>query len=299
MVRKVVVVISVLITGFLTYYFFVKSYDYLITIKAKTSVGTVNQSIKLWNGNLDSATLLTQNTLNNLTQQITINDSIHLYDWNIKSLNDSSSVINVYIKDINNSFFNKITMPFGHTNFEKRVTRTVIDFSNKLTEHLSKIKVRVQGIASTPQTYCAYVSMTGLQIEKERGMMKNYTFLSNFLYEGHVEMNGTPFIEISRWNKEKDSINYNFCFPIIKSDSLPKHHLISYKQQESVKALKATYNGNYITSDRAWYALLEHAERNAIKVSETPIEVFYNNPNFGGDELQWNAEIFMPLIDQE
>ena len=71
------------------------------------------------------------------------------------------------------------------------------------------------------------------------------------------------------------------------------------KQQESVKALKATYNGNYITSDRAWYALLEHAERNAIKVSETPIEVFYNNPNFGGDELQWNAEIFMPLIDQE
>ena len=98
---------------------------------------------------------------------------------------------------------------------------------------------------------------------------------------------------------EKDSINYNFCFPIIKSDSLPKHHLISYKQQESVKALKATYNGNYITSDRAWYALLEHAERNAIKVSETPIEVFYNNPNFGGDELQWNAEIFMPLIDQE
>ena len=71
--RKIVVIIGVFIVGFSTYYFLLKSYDYLITIKAKTSVGTVNQSIKLWNSNLDSTPLLTQNTLNNLTQQVTIN----------------------------------------------------------------------------------------------------------------------------------------------------------------------------------------------------------------------------------
>ena len=55
------------------------------------------------------------------------------------------------------------------------------------------------------------------------------------------------------------------------------------------------YNGNYITSDRAWYELLDDAERKNIEVHQTPVEVFYNNPNYGGDELNWKAEIYMPL----
>ena len=94
---------------------------------------------------------------------------------------------------------------------------------------------------------------------------------------------------------KNDSIQYNFCFPIKQSDSLPKHPEIKYKRYYEKDAIKATYNGNYITSDRAWYALKEYADRNNIEIDLTPIEIFYNNPNMGGDELQWKAEIFMPI----
>ena len=69
----------------------------------------------------------------------------------------------------------------------------------------------------------------------------------------------------------------------------------THKQYNGVKAIKATYNGNYITSDRAWYALLDYAEKNDILIDKKPLEVFYSNPNFGGDELLWEAEIFMPI----
>jgi effector-binding domain-containing protein len=137
--------------------------------------------------------------------------------------------------------------------------------------------------------------MKGLQIEKARGMMQNYSLLTSVLSAENIEMNGTPFVEITNWNTQNDSIAYNFCFPVIKSDSLPIDPLIKYKQYNGVKALKASYNGNYITSDRAWYALLEYGENNGIEIANKPLEVFYSNPNFGGDELQWEAQIYLPI----
>jgi effector-binding domain-containing protein len=137
--------------------------------------------------------------------------------------------------------------------------------------------------------------MKGLQIEKARGMMQNYSLLTSILSTENITMNGTPFVEITNWNTQNDSIAYNFCFPVIKSDSLPVDSRIQYKQYNGAKALKATYNGNYITSDRAWYALVDYAENNNIKIDKKPLEVFYSNPNFGGDVLKWKAEIYMPI----
>jgi effector-binding domain-containing protein len=139
------------------------------------------------------------------------------------------------------------------------------------------------------------VPLKGEQTEKAKGMMYNYSLLTQIMLKGNVELNGTPFIEVTNWNTKTDSLSYNFCFPIKKSDSLPGHPDIKYKQYHSQKALKATYNGNYITSDRAWYALKGYAESHNISIDLTPVEVFYNNPNMGGDELQWKAEIFMPI----
>jgi effector-binding domain-containing protein len=126
-------------------------------------------------------------------------------------------------------------------------------------------------------------------------MMQYYSFLNSILANKAVKMNGTPFLEVTNWNMENDSIAYNFCFPIIKSDSLPIHKDLKYKQYDGVEAIKAIYNGNYMTSDRAWYALLDEAKRKNIEIDQTPIEVFYNNPNYGGDELRWKTEVFMPI----
>ena len=76
---------------------------------------------------------------------------------------------------------------------------------------------------------------------------------------------------------------------------MPDHKIIKFKEVKGQKALKAIYNGNYITSDRTWYALVDEAKKRGLKISGNPIEVFHSNPNMGGDELLWKAEIYMPL----
>ena len=293
--KKISAIVGFLSVGFLLWYLIIKPYDYLVTFKIKTTAGTINQSIKLWNTSIENSRPIQQENLKNLTQQIIIKDSTYNYEWSISSLNDSISKVSVYVTDIDHSFANKISIPFGTTDFEKRTQNTITDFIEKLKEHLSKTRVSEVVVDSTRSTYCAFIPMKGLQIEKASGMMQNYSLLTSVLSAENIEMNGTPFVEITNWNTQNDSITYNFCFPVIKSDSLPKDPRIEYKQYNGVKALKAIYNGNYITSDRAWYALLDYAENHDIVVAKKPLEVFYSNPNFGGDELQWKAEIFIPI----
>ena len=295
--KKFSAIIGFLIIGFLLWYLIIKPYDYLVTFKVKTTAGTINQSLKLWNTSLENSSPIQQENLKNLTQQIIVKDSTFNYNWSISSVNDSISKVNVYVTDIDHSFANKISIPFGTTDFEKRTQNIITNFIDKLKEHLNKIRVRVVGIDSTRTTYCAYIPMKGLQIEKARGMMQNYSLLTSVLSAENIEMNGTPFVEITNWNTQNDSIAYNFCFPVIKSDSLPIDPRIQYKQYSGVKALKASYNGNYITSDRAWYALLDYAGNNDIEIVKKPLEVFYSNPNFGGDELKWEAQIYLPIKD--
>jgi effector-binding domain-containing protein len=232
----------------------------------------------------------------NIDQQLKFKDSLVKYQWKIIPVNDSTSRIKVYISDADHRLGNRLKIPFSDTNFEKRTKKTILDFNNALKEHLEKFKVTVlDSVQQLPETYCAYIPIKASQIGKAKGMMKNYPILSTVLVDNNVALNGRPFLEITDWNREVDSVSYNFCYPIIKSDSLPQNDVIKYKKFEGFKALKAIYNGNYITSDRAWYALLDYAKKNGMEVMERPVEVFFSNPNFGGNELEWIAEIYMPL----
>lgn len=277
------------------WYLFVKPYDYVIRFPAKTTVGTINQSIKSWYAAVEGTQILDQSKFDELTQQFNFGDSIHTYTWKIEAVTDSTSRVKVYVKDEDHSLANKLAIPFSNTAIEKRSKATLKEFYDVLNLHLKQTRVTINGEDSTRTTYVAYVPLKGQQAEKAKGMMYNYSLLTQIMLKGNVALNGTPFVEVTNWNTKTDSISYNFCFPIQKSDSLPKHPDIKYKQYTSQKALKATYNGNYITSDRAWYVLEAYAKGHNIPIDLTPIEVFYNNPNMGGDELQWKAEIFMPI----
>ena len=293
--KKVILVLLPLLVAGLLWYLFIKPYDYLVTFKARTFPGTINQSIKTWNSTLKDAQLVNQEGLNQLEQNIKFSDSTYLYQWDIIPLTDSTSKVKVYVKDLDHSLQNKIAIPFFNTDFEKRTISTVKDFSEKLNEHIGNFRVKVTGKKELPATYCAYVSVKTNQFGKAKGMMYNYPLLNTILANNGIELNGRPFIEITEWDKETDSIHYDFCYPIIKSDSLPEHPDLKYKQFNSRNALMAVYNGNYITSDRAWYALMDYAGKNDIQVTGLPVEVFQNNPNMGGDALTWKAEIYLPL----
>lgn len=294
--NKIVGLIGIAVLVFLVWHLFLRPYDYLISITAKTIPGVVDQNIKLWGKANKNTVYIRQKDFLHIDQQLRFNDSIFQYQWKIIPVNDSTTRIRVYIKGLDLGLWNRLKIWFSDTGFEKRTKSTIFDFNNVLTEHLQKFKVTVlDTIQQSPDTYCAYIPIKTSQLGKAKGMMQNYPILSTVLADNNVALNGEPFLEITNWNREVDSVYYNFCYPITQSDSLPQNDIIKYKKYEGVRALKAIYNGNYITSDRAWYVLLDYAKRNGIEVWEKPVEVFFSNPNFGGNELDWIAEIYLPL----
>lgn len=295
MKKKISLFILLIVFGTLIWYLFIKPYDYLVTIRANTFPGTVNQTIKLWSKIIDPYSKITQSELHNISQKLTINDSTYYYNWKIKPLTDSTSEVKVYVKDIDHSLTNKIKIPFSETDFEKTTKRTLLDFNEKLKEHIKKFKVKIIGKDTFAGKYCVYVPIKTTQLQKAKGMKQNYSLLSGFVASNNLKLNGTPMAEITKWDLATDSIHYNFCYPIIKSDSLPVHDLIKYKQLSIKPSLKAIYNGNYITSDRAWYSLLNYAKKNEIEIASEPIEIYHNNPNMGGDALRWETEVYMPI----
>jgi effector-binding domain-containing protein len=288
----ILIALAVLLSGYL----FLYPYDYVVRFEADTFPGTINQSIKLWHrGAGVEGTEIIQDDLYHLEQMVRAGDSVHRYRWTIEPLTDSTSRITVKITDPDHSFKNKLQVPFTDAAVEKSAVRHVKDFANDLNDHLKLFRVRIEGEAELPGTFYAYANLKTSQHGKAGGMMDHYMLLSDLLAGNQVTLNGPPMIVVNEWDRETDSLDFNFCFPIIRSDRLPNHPDIDYKRIFPKKALKATYNGNYITSDRAWYALLDYAEKHGLEVDDKPVEVFYDNPNLGGDALRWKAEVYLPL----
>ncbi|GMN09877.1 hypothetical protein MTsPCn9_19200 [Croceitalea sp. MTPC9] len=296
--KKSFMVITVIVTVGIIWYLFFKPFDYLITFKANTSPGTIKQTVKAW-GKINDVEIIEQKENYSLVQQSRHQDSTIIYDWQIKGINDSTSKVKVRIKDLNHSIANKVYIPFSETILEKRSKGNLLGFKKFLNEHLKRFKVTIVGAEEIKPVFCAYISESEPQERKAFGMMKNYPYLSGFVDDNNLGVGGIPFVEITEWDIKTDDISYNFCYPVKLSDSMPKHKEIKFKKFEGGKYLKAIYNGNYITSDRAWYRLLEYAKQNDIQVKRQPIEFFYDNPNMGGNELEWRAEIYLPIQENE
>lgn len=297
--KKVFISIPILLLVVLLWYLFIKPQDYQVNFKAKAIPGTIYETVKAWNMGLDSVVPLRFESPTHFEQTIVMNDSVHIYEWNITPIHDSLSQVKVNIKDPENTLKNKVSVPFSDTDFEKGSRKTLLDFNGFLNDHLKDFKVSIVGEAELFSSFCACVTLNTTPENKARGMMANYSLLNSFLVDNGVTLNGLPFVEVENWDIKANMLTYNFCYPIVRSEKLPNHPDISYKRIFSKRSLKAIYNGNYITSDRAWYALLDYAKRNNLPVENKPIEVFYNNPNMGGNELNWKTEVYLPLKESK
>lgn len=293
--RKILLFLATSILIAMLWYLFIKPHDYRVSFLVKTFPGTVNQTIKAWSKSLKDAEIIGQSSINSLEQQQIIGGHTYIYRWEMNLINDSISKVQVYITEPGNSLMNKIAIPFFETQIELDAKKNTKDFYSRINQHLENIRVKVEGVSTVKRTYCLYVAIHTTQIGKASGMMYNYPLLSSFIAENEIQTNGLPFIEVTNWDITNDSLTYNFCFPIIMTDSLPDHKLLKYKWLEHTKAIKAVYNGNYITSDRAWYALMHYAKKNGFEAIYKPIEFYHNNPNFGYNEKEWQADIYLPI----
>ena len=295
--KKVVILLGTLLVLGICWYLFVYPYDYVVRMQAKTFPAAITQTLKLWAKENSNMSILEQKGTESITMELSFGDSTHIYQWDILSIHDSLSKVNVYTKDETHSFKNKIGVPFTDTPFKKRTEKTLKDFLIIINEHIENFRVGTIVEEQFRERTCLCTAKETSQLEKANGMMRDNPLLSGTILKYGMEPDGPPLIEITEWNKEAGLLKYNFCYPIKEKDTLLDNPELFIRTISSVNALKTEYNGNYITSDRAWYVLSDFADKNNLAISGLPIEVFYNNPNLGGDALQWKAEIFMPLQD--
>ena len=285
----------------LTWYFFIKKDDYIVSFKVKTIPSVVYNSINNWEETVNRVTkqkitLLNEVFNNSITQKIIHKDSTYILNWKLKPINDSITDVTVGVSEVNTSLKNRLLIIIDKAPIKQYALNTISLFAYGLQNHLDKYKVKINGETISKSAYCACQSITTTQKNKANMMISVNAQIMPFLTENKIKFLGTPMLQLTNWDPKTEKISYDFCFPIEKSSNLPKLKGVFYKEIKPFESVKATYNGNYRTSDRAWYQLINYAEKNGIKHSNDMLEVFYNDPQQGGDQLKWKAEIFMPIL---
>lgn len=298
--KKIIIVLSVLFSLFLVWYLFIKESDYSITFKVNTATGNVFQGIQEWSAaqalkENESYVVLEKRNFDFIKQEVKKGNDQFEYSWDIKSINDSVTKVTVDVKDFNHSLYNKLTAPFFNTSFKKEQINKVKDLKTGIINQLKSFKVRVDGEGTSEETFVAYISLKSVLQEKAQNMIMSDAGITGFLFDNKIKIIGRPYVEIINWNLESETIDFNYCFPIDKDTKVIANETVKFKTLPALKGLKATYYGNFRTSDRAWFTLLDYAKKNNIKLQKKVLEHFLANPFNGGNELEWETKIIIPF----
>jgi effector-binding domain-containing protein len=298
--KKIIIGFSISLSLLLMWYLFIKEADYCISFKVKTATGTVFQGIQEWTAaqllkDNENYVILEKRNFDFIRQEMTNGKVKMKYTWEITSINDSVTKVMVGVKDCNHSWFNKLTVPFLNTQFKQEQVRKITDFKKGLSDHIKNFKVRIDGEGSSAETFVAYISLKSVLQEKAQTMIATDADITGFLLGNKIEIIGKPYLEITNWDFDKETVAFNYCFPIDKNSKIITDDRVKYKTLPALKGLKATYYGNFRTSDRAWFAVMDYAKKRNLKLENKVLEHFLSNPFNGGEELQWETKILIPF----
>jgi effector-binding domain-containing protein len=192
---------------------------------------------------------------------------------------------------------NRITAPFFKSEFKEDIIGISKEFKEGVHLNLTdKFKVNKVVLGQLPELNYAFVEVKKVSVfNKAEQMMKHNYELIHQVDELKIPRTGFPFVIVTDWDIDKNEIDYRLCIEI---DSIVKHTIrgtLKFDQLAAQPSLKTIYNGNYIYSDKAWFALHDFALRKNYDVNLKPIEFFHNNPFTDTKEIEWVTEVFLPL----
>jgi len=300
--KNIIIVASIGLSLLLGWYLFIKESDYCITFSAKTASGTVFQGIEEWTtaqqkSKNENYTVIEKRNFDFIKHKMKNGNDEMEYTWNTKPINDSMTSISIGIKDLNHSLYNRLTaIPFIPTKFKTEQIEKIKSFKLGLEDHLVNFKIRIDGEKSTKEIYVAYISLKSSMQEKAQTMIEYDPTIVGYLDKNKIKILGfRPYLEITDWDQEKEMVSFNYCFPIPKDTKYIPNDNVKFKTIPAMKGIQATYFGNFRTSDRAWFSLLDYAKKHNYKLDYKPLEHFLDNPFNGGNELEWKTEIIIPF----
>lgn len=296
--KRLFAILGLLFLALLSWYFLIKPSDYNIYFNVSTSSGHAYDELLTWDSVSDAAeetSISAQLPYRELVQQLSLDEKNYTIQWNLSRLNDSTTRVKAGISEPGNRIMNRLLIPFLNTDFENTTLNLVMDYKKFLEESISQFRIKVTGTETTPSKFCACTRAKTTPEKKAFKMMRDYSYLSGFIASNGLEPDGNPVVEILKFREEERIIEFDFCFPFVKQDSLPESPDIFFKQFEARPAIKAIYNGDYRFSNKSWYHIFDYAEDQDIPYLKQPLEVYYNNPNMGGNTLEWVTDIYLPI----
>ncbi len=287
------------VLGIGVWYFFLKDYNYRVTFTTEQAPGIVYAHLTKWNNGQNPkdsvVTTLNKLPLSEIEQHLKVGDSLFKINWNVERSGENETTVTAKIKDENNSFKQNVQAIYTKNDFVKRGIKTVKNFGENLLDYSETYKVSNIEEAIIPSQYCAYIQLECNSLDKANTMVKNIHIVMNYIKDNEIPLNGHPFLEITDWDINNQTIKFDFCFPIKQNNNYPLSKSISFKKTKEKKSLKSIFNGNYRKSDNAWFTIIDYAEQNNIEIEYLPTEIFLNDPHAGGNSLEWVAEVYMPI----
>ena len=297
-VSIVLIILLALIGGIA--YLLIRPCDYRAHFTVKTTPDIVYFNILNWdNWNRKQANskieITSKNPVRNVSKKVLLNDTTLIFNWEFKPLNDSITMVRVCVSDPDRKLYNRLTVPFINTPFKNSVRGNLLDIKTRLELMLKTFHYEFTGYDQFEKKSCVYINLKSTPRGKARAMMENVIELNQFVRQNNLELDGNPFVLVHDWNEFKDSINFDFCFPITRTDAVPEHPEIKFKTVEGMDAIKTDFYGNYSITNITWYNLSEEANKLGYRSNHKLIEVYFNDPHSGGNELEWKAEIYLGI----
>lgn len=287
---------------FLIWYLGFKQDDYLVRFKINTPKGTLYRLIHEWNEDgkptREGWKILEETPYRSIKQIAVFKGRTLELNWKLKSLNDSVTQVRLGFVEPEHKIYNRLTAPFRSTPFKQ----ALLDLSNEFKSGSEvalkeKFEVHPVHVDQLPSIQYAYLPIKHVAMkDKAAEMMKNNADLMRFLNDSGLKKKGIPFLIIDQWDQQKELLDFRFCFEVEEIPSNVQNSPLQFDEINPRAALKNIYNGNYIYSDKAWFALDDYAKEHDLKVENRIIEVFRNNPFTESNERKWVTEVFMPLI---
>ncbi|MEO1029798.1 MAG: hypothetical protein AAFX55_00250 [Bacteroidota bacterium] len=298
--KKMLYVITGILVMLAAWYFFVKDYDYQITFKSKNPKGFVYNNIKTWNNNRPVKDTMVK-TISSIPfseiqqKYYPAKDSTINIKWELDKINDSLTKIIGYFKSDHGGPLLRTQLLFSTPDFVKQSLDFAKGLNRRIKSRSKLYKLSDVDTIMVPSKQYVYVLCDATLQTKAKSMIANNGYVLQYLRKNNLELTDFPFVDIQSWNKQTDSIRFKFCFPI-KTAHQSQESDIKFDERPQYKALRIRFNGNYSKSHMAWYAFNDYFEANhSTEQQILPTEIFLDDPNQGGEDIQWRADIVLPL----
>jgi effector-binding domain-containing protein len=275
---------------------------------AKYGPGNVYNEISEWKRfnphfSEDNITVIKGEPFKNLTQKVySFSDSPVEFYWEFEKRNDSLTEVVLNVRSQENSLVNRLDIinPFVKSNYIDSLKQNLLAFRHRLKNEQKAYRIQIaDSLVISPALDCICHISENIPVGgKAREMVATIDILEDYILRHKLKLTGNPFVKVIKWDREKNIIDFEFCFPVNLVQDIKPSGEVKFRQIPSTPALKAVFNGNYRLSHKAWFDLLYTAEEKNLKIQGLPLEVFFNNPNVESTPSPtWKAVIYLPVVE--